>query len=78
MPVVAGEEGLAFALPPCTQIDVGDAGKTIGDHHRRTGRIIADFIVKGEGEIMVQPGQSTGEEIEILAGLKPGDILLKP
>ncbi|UCH76226.1 MAG: efflux RND transporter periplasmic adaptor subunit [Rhodospirillales bacterium] len=35
-------------------------------------------IVKGEGEVMVQPGQHTEDGIEILAGLKPGDILLKP
>lgn len=44
--------------------------------HRRYGVTYA--IVKGEGEVMVQPGQRAGEEIEILAGLKPGDILLKP
>lgn len=35
-------------------------------------------IVKGEGEVMVQPGQRADDGIEILAGLKPGDILLKP
>jgi RND family efflux transporter MFP subunit len=35
-------------------------------------------IVKGEGEVMVQPGRRTGAEIEILSGLKSGDILLKP
>ncbi|MDH3229072.1 MAG: efflux RND transporter periplasmic adaptor subunit [Alphaproteobacteria bacterium] len=35
-------------------------------------------IVKGEGEVMVQPGQRTDEEVEILSGLAPGDILLKP
>ena len=35
-------------------------------------------IVKDEGEVMVQPGRRTGAEIEILSGLKTGDILLKP
>ena len=44
--------------------------------HRRYGVTYA--IVKGEGEIMIQPGQRAGAEVEILAGLKPGDILLKP
>ncbi len=44
--------------------------------HQRYGVTYA--IVKGEGEIMVQPGQHTGDEVEILAGLKPGDTLLKP
>lgn len=35
-------------------------------------------VVKGEGEVMVQPGRIQDEEVEILAGLKPGDVLLKP
>ena len=35
-------------------------------------------IVRDEGEVMVQPGRGDGEEIEILAGLEPGDVLLKP
>lgn len=35
-------------------------------------------FVKNEGEVMVQPGQRMAGEIEILSGLKPGDILLKP
>ncbi len=43
---------------------------------RRYGVTFA--IVKGEGEVMVQPGQRAGDEVEILAGLRPGDILLKP
>ena len=34
-------------------------------------------IVKDEGEVMVQPGQRLGGQIEILSGLKPGDILLQ-
>jgi multidrug efflux system membrane fusion protein len=33
--------------------------------------------VDGEGEIMVQPGQRIGNDIEILSGLKPGDVLLQ-
>ena len=44
--------------------------------HRRYGVTYA--LVKGEGEVVVQPGQRAGDTIEILAGLKPGDILLKP
>ncbi len=35
-------------------------------------------IVKDAGEVMVQPGQRAGAEIEILSGLRPGDVLLKP
>jgi RND family efflux transporter MFP subunit len=35
-------------------------------------------IVKDEGEVMVQPGQGDPGRIEILAGLKAGDVLLKP
>ena len=35
-------------------------------------------IVKDEGEVMVQPGQGDPGTIEILAGLKAGDVLLKP
>lgn len=44
--------------------------------HRRYGVTYA--VVKGAGEVMVQPGQRTGAEIEILSGLRPGDVLLKP
>lgn len=33
--------------------------------------------VDGEGEVMVQPGQRIGDDIEILSGLKPGDVLLQ-
>ncbi len=43
--------------------------------HQRYG--VAFVLVKGEGEVMVQPGQRLGDEIEILSGLKPGDILLQ-
>lgn len=35
-------------------------------------------IVKNEGEVMIQPGQRLGDNIEVLSGLKPGDILLQP
>jgi len=35
-------------------------------------------IVKGEGEVMVQSGQKSNDGIEILSGLRPGDVLLKP
>lgn len=35
-------------------------------------------VVKGEGEVMVQPGQQVDGGIEILSGLEPGDVLLKP
>ncbi len=38
---------------------------------------VAFVMVRGEGEVMVQPGQRLGDQIEILSGLKPGDILLK-
>jgi RND family efflux transporter MFP subunit len=34
--------------------------------------------IKDEGEVMVQPGQRIGDKIEILSGLRPGDILLQP
>ena len=39
---------------------------------------VAFVTVKGEGEVMVQPGRRLGDQIEILSGLKPGDILLQP
>ena len=42
---------------------------------RRHGVTFAN--VKDEGEVMVQPGQRLGDQIEILSGLKPGDILLQ-
>ncbi len=35
-------------------------------------------VVKGEGEVMVQPGQRLGDDIEILSGLRAGDILQQP
>jgi len=35
-------------------------------------------IVKDEGEVMVQPGRQIEDGIEILSGLRPGDILVKP
>jgi multidrug efflux pump subunit AcrA (membrane-fusion protein) len=35
-------------------------------------------LVKGEGEVMVQPGQRLGDDVEILSGVRPGDILLLP
>lgn len=38
---------------------------------------VAYVRVKGEGEVMVQPGQRFGGQIEILSGLKPGDTLLQ-
>lgn len=44
--------------------------------NRRYGVTYA--VVKEEGEVMVQPGRLTGGGVEILAGLKPGDILLQP
>ncbi len=43
---------------------------------RRYG--VTYVVVKGEGEVMVQTGQNLDNGIEILAGLEPGDILLKP
>jgi hypothetical protein len=42
--------------------------------HQRFG--VTFVMVRGEGEVMVQPGQRLGDRIEILSGLKPGDILL--
>jgi len=54
---------------------------------RKTILVPADYLrhrygvtfvtVRGEGEVMVQPGQRLGDQIEILSGLKPGDILLQ-
>jgi len=44
--------------------------------HRRYG--VTFVRVKGEGEVMVQPGQRLGEQVEILSGLRAGDILLRP
>lgn len=38
---------------------------------------VAFVMVKDEGEVMVQPGQRLGDQIEILSGLRPGDILLQ-
>lgn len=35
-------------------------------------------MVKGEGEVMVQPGQRFDGQAEILSGLRPGDILIHP
>jgi len=35
-------------------------------------------LVKGEGEVMVQPGQRLGDDVEILSGVRPGDVLLRP
>jgi RND family efflux transporter MFP subunit len=43
---------------------------------RRHGVTFA--LVKGEGEVMVQPGQRLGDEVEILSGLRPGDVLQRP
>lgn len=34
--------------------------------------------LKGGGEIVVQPGERRGDDIEILSGLRPGDIVLIP
>lgn len=55
---------------------------------RRTIAIPPDFlvrrygvsyvVVKGEGEVMVQTGQLIDDSVEVLAGLNPGDVLLKP
>lgn len=38
---------------------------------------VAFVRVAGEGEVMVQPGQRIGDDVEILSGLKPGDVLLQ-
>lgn len=35
-------------------------------------------VVKDEGEVMVQPGQVIDGNVEILSGLNPGDVLVKP
>lgn len=35
-------------------------------------------MVKDEGEVMVQPGQSVDGRTEILSGLRPGDVLVRP
>lgn len=43
---------------------------------RRYG--VAYVFLKDEGEVMVQPGQHSGNEVEILSGLKPGDVLMNP
>lgn len=44
--------------------------------HRRHG--VTFVRVKGEGEVMVQTGQRLGEQVEILSGIRAGDILLRP
>jgi RND family efflux transporter MFP subunit len=43
---------------------------------KRSGVTFA--LVKGIGEVVVQPGQARGEDIEILSGLAAGDVLQKP
>lgn len=43
---------------------------------RRFG--VAYVRVDGVGEVVVQPGQSLPEGVEILAGLRPGDVVLPP
>lgn len=43
--------------------------------HRRYG--VTYVIVKDVGEVMVQDGQHVGDRVEILSGLKPGDVLLR-
>jgi RND family efflux transporter MFP subunit len=35
-------------------------------------------LVKGEGDVMVQLGQRFGDDVEILSGIRPGDVLLRP
>ena len=34
--------------------------------------------VRDEGAVMVQPGRAYGENVEVLSGLKPGDVLVEP
>ena len=34
--------------------------------------------LKGEGETVVQPGRRVNDEVEILSGLEPGDVLVQP
>lgn len=43
---------------------------------RRYG--VAYVMLEDEGEVMVQPGQHRDGSIEILSGLRPGDVLVKP
>lgn len=43
---------------------------------RRYG--VAYVRVEGVGEVVVQPGQTLPEGVEILSGLRPGDVLLPP
>jgi multidrug efflux pump subunit AcrA (membrane-fusion protein) len=43
---------------------------------KRSGVTFA--LVKGIGEVVVQPGQARGEDIEILSGLAAGDVLQEP
>jgi hypothetical protein len=35
-------------------------------------------VVKGAGEVVVQPGQAGADGVEILSGLEAGDILQTP
>jgi hypothetical protein len=35
-------------------------------------------MVKGAGEVVVQPGQTGADGVEILSGLEAGDILQPP
>jgi len=39
---------------------------------------LAFAVVKGVGEVVVQPGLEMADGIEILTGLKPGDIIVTP
>jgi nucleotide-binding universal stress UspA family protein len=44
-----------------------------------SARAGAHFVtLRGGGEVVVQPGDAHGEEIEILSGLKAGDVIVTP
>lgn len=60
----------------------------VGAGRRETILVPPDFLrqrygvtyalLREGGEVMVQPGQMVGDRIEILSGLRPGDVLVRP
>lgn len=44
--------------------------------HQRYG--VTYVLVRDKGEVMVQPGQTVDDRVEILSGLRPGDVLVRP
>lgn len=61
--LVATDERTAFVVPPSYV-------------YARSG--VSYVWVQGIGPVVVQPGQTLAEGMEILAGIEPGDVLLAP